>query len=125
MDDLHGTPEENQPMNTSTRITIVDHAIRWTSNILVEVLGNHGKAIPPSARDALRTAVEALSVASTELVSGEPAKRADGLTPFKPGRALDADRKGLNLEERPSTYVPPARTQVLGRSEMARKKPGT
>jgi len=81
-------------MNTSTRIAIVDSAIRWTSNILVEVVSNHGQKIPPSAYNALRMAVAALSTASAELVQGDPPK------PDPHAQAPDFGRIALNLEEK-------------------------
>ena len=33
---------------------IVDHAVRWAQNILVEVLANHGEFINDEAREILR-----------------------------------------------------------------------
>jgi len=42
------------------RKTVVDHAVRWTLNILVEVLGNHGEHMPVARRDAIKAAVRSL-----------------------------------------------------------------
>jgi len=39
----------------------VDTATRWTSNILVEVLHNHGEYVSPRARELLREVTKLLS----------------------------------------------------------------
>jgi hypothetical protein len=77
-------------MNTTIRLAIVDHTIRWASNVLIEVTSNHGPHIPGTARDALKAAIESLAVASSELVQGEKPKPEHGRTDFGGGR--------LNLE---------------------------
>jgi hypothetical protein len=47
-------------MDRQIRIAIVDHAVRWTNNILVEVQNNHGKALGPRKLAALRVIVTAI-----------------------------------------------------------------
>lgn len=39
---------------------IVKNAVRWSCNILVEVLGNYGQWLSSERRDAIKTAVAAL-----------------------------------------------------------------
>lgn len=53
--------------NKDVRIQITEHAIRWATNMLVEVGNNHGGVIPPAARNALRDAIMALGEASDAL----------------------------------------------------------
>lgn len=43
------------------REAVVLAAIRWSRNMLSEVLGNHGGAIDPKIRDIVSRAIEALS----------------------------------------------------------------
>ncbi len=50
-------------MLAEVRQEIVRHAIRWTNNVLVEVLSNHGAFVPPRVREAMHEATSALSVA--------------------------------------------------------------
>jgi hypothetical protein len=45
----------------NARITIVEHAVRWSKNILTEVLHNHGKALTKERAQHLRTAIACLS----------------------------------------------------------------
>ncbi len=54
-------------VKNADRELVVDHAIRWTSNILTEVLGNHARFIRPSTRERLRDAVNALSEARSTI----------------------------------------------------------
>jgi hypothetical protein len=54
-------------MTRETRIEIVKHAVRWTTNILVEVLNNHSLIIPPQARLSIKAAVSSLGDASQNL----------------------------------------------------------
>lgn len=49
----------------SERIYLTLNAIRWVSNILVELLSNNGSVLPPEAREALRIAVEELEKSSS------------------------------------------------------------
>jgi hypothetical protein len=51
-------------MTLESRLTIVEHAIRWSSNILNEVVGNHGRFIPVEAREHLKQATQELSSAA-------------------------------------------------------------
>ena len=44
----------------AARETAVDHAVRWASNILVEVLSNHGEHLPETKRRHLRAAIQEL-----------------------------------------------------------------
>ncbi len=53
-------------MNAVTYV-IVSHAIRWTNNILTEVLGNHGTRVPGPVRDHLRAAIACLAEADMAL----------------------------------------------------------
>jgi hypothetical protein len=41
-------------MNAEIRLEIVLHGIRWASNVLVELVGNHSGVLPDGARLALR-----------------------------------------------------------------------
>jgi len=43
------------------RIEVTRHAIRWTSNILAEVLSNHGKVLPDQMRNSILAAISALA----------------------------------------------------------------
>jgi hypothetical protein len=54
-------------MDRETREEIVLHALRWTNNILVEVLGNYGPKLPPEARVRLRDAISAVNDTDTEI----------------------------------------------------------
>ncbi len=51
-------------MSPETREEIVRHAVRWTTNILTEVSGNHAKYLTDYSRDTLKRAIEALYEAS-------------------------------------------------------------
>ena len=42
------------------RLAIITHAVRWSNNILVEVLSNHGRVLSDEQRDCIRTATRAL-----------------------------------------------------------------
>lgn len=44
-----------------TRQEIVAHAVRWASNMLVEVTGNHGSILSEEQRQCLKDAAAALS----------------------------------------------------------------
>lgn len=44
-----------------TRQEIVAHAVRWATNMLVEVCGNHGGILTEAQRECLKTATSALS----------------------------------------------------------------
>jgi hypothetical protein len=48
-------------LRRAKRYAIIEHAVRWTSNILVEVLGNHGKILNDAKRNALKRATDALA----------------------------------------------------------------
>ena len=48
-------------MNKDVRNEVVINAVRWTNNILVECLGNHGSVMPLSAADHLRNAIDELA----------------------------------------------------------------
>lgn len=48
-------------MDRASIILIVDHAVRWSNNILTEVLGNYGKYLGDRKRRALSNAIAALS----------------------------------------------------------------
>jgi hypothetical protein len=50
-------------MNREIRKHLLLHAIRWASNILVEVLANHGKSVSEAGADQLRKAIAALAIA--------------------------------------------------------------
>lgn len=53
------------------RIEIIQHAIRWCSNILVEVLSNYAAAVGDDvARDLLRDAIAALAKADDQYRRG-------------------------------------------------------
>jgi hypothetical protein len=54
-------------MDQETREEIVLHALRWTNNILVEVLMNYGPKLPPEARVRLRDAISAVNDTDTEI----------------------------------------------------------
>jgi hypothetical protein len=41
----------------SCRVEIVSHAVRWSGNILAEVLSNHGKFLNDADRECIRLAV--------------------------------------------------------------------
>lgn len=55
-------------MDRETRITIIDHAIRWANNMVTEVQGNHAYQLGKRKRAALRAIVTALS----DYLQGEP-----------------------------------------------------
>jgi len=48
-------------MTENERIAIVDHAVRWASNILVEVQGNHGRSLSHRRSRLLHEATAALA----------------------------------------------------------------
>ena len=50
-------------MTDESRIAVTDNAIRWTSNILVEVLSNSHGVISGPVREHLRDAISSLSEA--------------------------------------------------------------
>lgn len=56
-------------MSHEVRVAIVEHAIRWATNILVEVLHNHGRALPQEVRIPLHDAIQKLGDAAQELRS--------------------------------------------------------
>jgi hypothetical protein len=41
---------------------IAANAVRWSCNVLVEVLGNHGEHLPDEVRDAIKLAVATLQM---------------------------------------------------------------
>jgi hypothetical protein len=47
--------------NKEIRREIVEHAVRWSNNILAEVLSNHGPCIGDEARDLLSQAISNLA----------------------------------------------------------------
>lgn len=54
-------------MDKEIREEIVLHALRWTNNILVEVLCSRGLKLPPEARVRLRDAISAVNDTDTEI----------------------------------------------------------
>jgi hypothetical protein len=58
-------------MTKETRSEIVQHAIRWTANMLVEVISNHGPIMPRQAREHLKTGVDSLHEALRVIREGE------------------------------------------------------
>ena len=50
-----------------TRIAIVEHAIRWSSNILTEVTSNHLGILSPATREHLASALSSLGAALRSL----------------------------------------------------------
>lgn len=56
------------------REEVVLHGIRWTNNILTEVVSNHAGALSPRARELLGTACTCLGEAADEIrFGGRPA----------------------------------------------------
>lgn len=53
---------EGGGVTPAIRDSICEHAVRWATNILVEVQGNHSRVLRPWRRDALRRAIEELGV---------------------------------------------------------------
>jgi hypothetical protein len=55
---------ENERLRKSgilnARKAVIDNAVRWCNNILVEVMGNHGRVLSDEQRDCIRTATQAL-----------------------------------------------------------------
>jgi hypothetical protein len=47
-------------METATRQALIDHAIRWSNNMITEVLGNHGMVLSAKKRAKVRAIIEAL-----------------------------------------------------------------
>jgi hypothetical protein len=47
--------------DTKASLEVAAHAVRWTSNILTEVLGNYGRIVSRHQRDCLRAAIRALA----------------------------------------------------------------
>jgi hypothetical protein len=47
-------------MTPEARVEIVRAAVRWATNILVEVAGNHSRWLTDTQRDAVKRAIEAL-----------------------------------------------------------------
>lgn len=54
-------------MDKETREEIVLHTVRWVSNILAEVLSNHGESISEHARLRLREAFLALEAVDSDI----------------------------------------------------------
>lgn len=52
-------------MHNETRIAIVEHAARWASNALSEVLCNHGGYIDANMRDRICDAIQSLVAAQS------------------------------------------------------------
>lgn len=50
-------------MDHGTRIEVLRHAIRWTTNIFVELSSNHATYLPPELTEVLRSLVRALDEA--------------------------------------------------------------
>jgi len=48
-----------------TRLVVVEAVVVYTSNMLVDVLGNHGCVLDEKSRNALRTAIDELNNART------------------------------------------------------------
>jgi hypothetical protein len=48
-------------MTPEARVAVIRAAVRWSTNMLVEVMGNHGGHLTDSQRDAVKRALEALS----------------------------------------------------------------
>jgi hypothetical protein len=57
-------------MRKEIRLAIIEHAVRWTSNILVEVTSNHGTLLGDSTLCLLADAVRLLSDVEKRLRSG-------------------------------------------------------
>jgi ABC-type polar amino acid transport system ATPase subunit len=43
-------------MTEETRMVVVEHDVRWASNMLNEVMANHGRILTKEQREALKTA---------------------------------------------------------------------
>lgn len=54
-------PSVSTPVTIGERMAMVDVAVRWSSNILIEVVGNHGRVMSNDQRSALKRAVAALA----------------------------------------------------------------
>lgn len=54
-------------LTKEARIEVVGHGIRWTNNILAELISQHGEHVGDAVRTHLRTAITALNAADTEL----------------------------------------------------------
>lgn len=48
-------------MTKNEEFEVIRAAVRWSNNILTEMLGNYGTSMPRDMRDKLRIAVSALS----------------------------------------------------------------
>jgi uncharacterized protein YbgA (DUF1722 family) len=55
-----GQKQAGDAMTEAERIIVVRSAVRWTTNILVEVMGNHSKYLNEEQRSAIKRAIEAL-----------------------------------------------------------------
>ena len=51
-------------MNSETRQEIVLHGLRWSTNILVEILANHAANVDPKGRQSLSEAIHKLTEAA-------------------------------------------------------------
>lgn len=51
---------EDTEMNKETHQALFDHAVRWTNNMLVEVIANHSQHLSEYRRQCLRTALSSL-----------------------------------------------------------------
>ncbi len=54
-------------MDTETRTEIIEHALRWATNMVVEVASNHSHVLPEDARRSLRDASRALQQACADI----------------------------------------------------------
>ncbi len=59
-------------MKNTESLTVVEHAIRWSNNILTEVLSNHGRKLNPVAREHLKAAVCSLAEAFESIRKEQP-----------------------------------------------------
>jgi len=53
--------------NNKVMLAIVTSGVRWSNNIITELLGNYGKHLPPEAREEIKNATLALGRAMFEL----------------------------------------------------------
>jgi hypothetical protein len=54
-------------MDSATRYAVLSHGLRWASNILVELMGNHGRWLGARSRHHLKNAISELAEAQQAL----------------------------------------------------------
>jgi hypothetical protein len=54
-------PAPPAPLADEARRYVVENAVRWAMNMLVDVLANHSRALAEPQREALKRAVSALA----------------------------------------------------------------